>query len=154
MSEKAIKKEQIKLFKQRLKPVFVMFDEPVSVVRGFKGMKKPVNEAQKEWSDFIRFEPREIKDISVWNAFVEKYSQFLQFQNNPLENKAAFVQELFELYEFLGSNRTVTNHFTITRDSLFKSHGIEVVRNDEKFNSEKYPRTMRCAFELKWIVKA
>lgn len=146
------REEQLRLFRQRLKPIFVMFDDAVTIVRGFRGIRKPVNDAA-QWSDYVRFEPRQIRDISVWNAFVERYSHFLQFNHNPLKNKLGFIQELFELYEFLGSNRTVTNNFIISRDNPTRSIPFEVVRNGEKFESEKYPKVMKCEFELKWIVK-
>ncbi len=145
--------EQVRLFKQRLKPIFVSFTDCVTIVRGIRGLRKPVNDAA-QWSDFVRFEPHEIKDISIWNAFVERYSHFLQFDHNPLRNKLAFVQELFELYEFLGSNRTVTNSFIISRDNPIESHGIEVARDGEKFASERYPAKMSCEFQLKWVVRS
>lgn len=153
MNDEAVRKAQIKLFRERLKPVFVMIGEGCDVVRGARGFKRPVTD-EVRWSDIIRFEHSKIADIGVWDAFAETFPHFLLFDKNPLENKQAFIQELHDLIEFLNENRTVPNGFTIWRDVPTKSNRIEIARGNEKFESERFPRVMKVKFKLVWVVKA
>ena len=153
-----IRETQIKLFRERIRPNIDLLTEGVVIVRGVKGVKRPViDNAGVRWSDTIRFEHPKISDISIWDAFYEKYMQYWGFKNNPLENESAFVQELHDLIEHLNRSTITPNDFRIVRErprrNVYTEGMVETAKRDEKFDFEKYPRIMKVEFNLRWIIK-
>jgi len=158
-AEDKVRKAQVRLFHERVRPNIDLLTEGVNIVRGIKGLKNSVTKNEDvKWSDTIQFSHPKISDISIWNAFVEKYGHFLQFETNPLENKLGFFQELHDMIERLNRSRVTPNNFVITRtrpvvdiESLSAREIAEKKVEDER----KYPtEQFTVVFSLEWVVKA
>jgi len=150
-----VRNEQIRIFRNRVRPSIDVLSEGVNIVRGIKGLKRPVTDpSDVKWSDIIQFSHPKISDIRLWDAFYEKYAERWTFNTNPLENKVGFIKELHDLIEYRNRSRLTPNNFSIVRYRPQSIARREVATGNEKFESEKFPKEYKVLFTLEWVVKA
>jgi hypothetical protein len=148
------RKMQLEIFRERVKPKIVFLGEGVDIK-----LKNPDNERFQSWDDKIVFDqPRlsmnRIPSKTLWDYFYEKELQFWSFNNDPLINEQAFLEELHDRILDLkinGVGLPITFRFERLKANPDKI--LFTAKNDERFEDEKYPREYRFAFTLVWVVK-
>jgi hypothetical protein len=148
------RKRQLEIFKTRVKPKLVSLSEGVNVK-----LRNPDNARFQEWDDKIVFEQPKLSknrlpSKTLWDYFYEKELRFWSFNNNPLINEQAFLQELHDrIVDLKISGVGLPIRFRFVRPKSNPYKVLYTATEDEKFEDERYPHEYRFAFTLVWVVK-